>query len=170
MPAAAVLLYRRNLSCPSTAARRVSPPLACGDGSVLQTKNCWESKTTHPGVRKTDSRLIRTTDRTKTTGCCTYLAHSQRASRGHCQHSLLSTRRRRTTQAERTRRSGGITTSQHDSAAGRCKLARIAFIVALLARRASGMAATLQTPAPPTPSTRTQTILSLIHISEPTRP
>ena len=36
-------------SCPSTAARRVSPPLACGDGSVLQTKNCWESnKTTHP--------------------------------------------------------------------------------------------------------------------------
>ena len=44
-----------------------------------------------------------------------------------------------------------------------CKLARIAFIVALLAQRAPGMAATLKTAAPPVASTRTQTISFVRH-------
>ena len=43
------------------------------------------------------------------------------------------------------------------------KLARVAFIVALLARRASGMAATLKTAAPPVAATRTQTISFVRH-------
>jgi broad specificity phosphatase PhoE len=65
-------------------------------------------------------------------------------------------------QGGRTRRRGGITTSQHGSAAP-CKLARVAFVVALLARGASGMAATLKTAAPQVAATRTQTISFVRH-------
>jgi broad specificity phosphatase PhoE len=76
---------------------------------------------------------------------------------------LLSTRRRRTAQVERTRRREASQQVSTGSAARPCKLARIAFIVALLARRASGMAATLKTAAPPVAATRTQTISFVRH-------
>ena len=82
------------------------------------------------------------------------------AAREHTVSFLHSTRRRGTVQVGRTRRSGGITTIQHSGAARLCKLARIAFIVALLAHRAASMAATLKTAAPPT---RTQTISFVRH-------
>ena len=88
--------------------------------------------------------MIPTTDRTQTTRCCTYLAHSQRRAsrRGHSVSTACKTTRRR-----RQRQ---------------CKLARL-FLLALLAQHASGMAATLKTAAPPVAATRTQTISFVRH-------
>ena len=52
---------------------------------------------------------------------------------------------------------------EHTPPRHECKLALIALIVALLAQRAAGMAATLKTAAPPVAATRTQTISFVRH-------